>query len=139
MRKLLILFCFVPFIGYSGVKPVLNLNSPNFLRVELFNNLKVLAPNNIYKGGGGLPRAFYPWGVAATAVLVGGGVAYYGSYKENLPLAVTGGIVAIAGGTLAVLSLSPLRKYVGLTGISKKNTKTLVAISPNRLYVTFHF
>ena len=107
----------------------------DFVRRE--NKLILSTPKGLNNGG--LPKAFYPWGLAATAVFIGGGVAYWGSYKDNLPLAITGGTVAIAGGALAVISLSPLRKYVGLAGNFKQNKNALYAFTPVGMYLSYRF
>ena len=138
MRKLILFLFFIPALVHANLNPCLTTNSNGlFFISERPIDKAVFAPEQLLKKK--LPRAFYPWGVAATAVIVGGGLAYYGSYKDILPLAITGGTIAIAGGALAVISLSPFRKIVGLGGIIKKTSNTMVALSPMGIFLSYGF
>lgn len=151
MRKFVLLLFFIPAWVYAGMKPGLIVDPKTpYLAQGLFISKSIgncslgitpltinFSPTGIPKKK--LPKAFYPWGVAATAVIVGGGVAYYGAYKEILPLAISGGTVAVAGGILAAVSLSPLRKYVGLASINGKNKNTIAALGPTGIYLSHRF
>ena len=136
MRKLIFLFLLIPTLSQAGFHPETGIQHSVFFGNKA-NNFLMVQPNALTKSK--LPKAFYPWGAAAAGVLVGGGLAYYGSYKDNYPLSVTGGIIAIAGGTLAVLSLSPLRKYIGLAGMNKKSMNTSLALNPVGMYLSIRF
>ena len=140
MRKLFLILFLVPLLAQAHLNfEVKNASHNNYSLAVSHTSIEMLSHFSGPKSSkSGLPISFYPWGLAATAVLVGGSVAYYGGYKENLPLAVTGGTVALLGGALAVVSLSPLRKYVGLAYTSKKKNVSF-ALNPASVSLSCKF
>lgn len=138
MRKIFLLFLLIPSITRAGLEKYPIFNNSNFLLTQKIHlDFMPISPHDIFKDN--LPRAIYPWGVAVAAVLVGGGIAYYGSYKDILPLSIAGGVVALAGGVLAVVSLSPYKKYIRLSSTMEKKHNTSLSLANNGLGLTYRF